>query len=205
VIPRAVLIGALVSLAAALPAQQLPDRLSRETRSTLLTVIDSGRRAGIPTEPLVAKVAEGVLKGADDERIVVAVRRLTQRMGEARAVLGTSNAAVLTAAASALQGGIPSASLVRLAARANGVRDLEGELTLALVTLADLMRQRVPVSPALVAVEALLERRASGEDYAQLRLGVTESILAGSSPEQSVSTRADAILRRLSRPNGPPD
>jgi len=63
----------------------LPARLGAPAHSAIVAIMDSARAAGLPTTPLAAKAAEGVLKGADDAHIVEAVRSLAKALGEARA------------------------------------------------------------------------------------------------------------------------
>src|ERR1700750_1932912 len=108
----------LVSGAAAVQAQKttLPAKLGGQTRPTLDRLIDSVRTVGLPTSPLVDKDAEGVLKGATDERIVIVVRALARELGHASDLLEDAvDPALLTATASALHAGAPPAELKRLA------------------------------------------------------------------------------------------
>src|SRR6185369_10587917 len=111
------LVVAIASRAGAqVPGVTLPARLSADARATIERVIDSARVAGLPTAPLADKAAEGVLKGADDQRIVIAVRMLARELGEARGVVGaTKDPGLLTATASALHAGALPADLRRLA------------------------------------------------------------------------------------------
>ena len=190
----AVLCGCLPGLISAQSAPQ--DRLSPATRYTLDRLIDSVRVAGLPTAPLVDKIAEGTLKGADDERILRAVRALARELGAARDALGPStDVAVLGAAASALHAGVPESDLRRMA-RAGGNPEAAA-LASALVTLVDLVAKQVPVAPATRSIEDLLNRRATEKQFATLRAEVGQDILAGRSPEQSLHTRATAQLRAL--------
>jgi hypothetical protein len=192
---------ALVVLCGCLPrviaAQSAPqDRLSPATRATVDRLIDSARVAGLPTAPLVDKIAEGTLKGADDERILRAVRTLASELRVARDALGPStDVAVLGAAASALHAGVPEGDLHRMA-RAGGNAE-PASLASALVTLVDLVAKQVPVTPATRSIEDLLNRHATEKQFAMLRAEVGQDILAGRSPEQSLLTRATAQLRAL--------
>jgi hypothetical protein len=178
-------------------AQGVPqDRLSPATRATVDRLIDSARVAGLPTAPLVDKIAEGTLKGADDERILRAVRTLARELGTARDALGpTADVAVLGAAASALHAGVPEGDLRRMA-RAGGNPE-PAALASALVTLVDLVAKQVPVASATRSIEDLLNRRATEKQFATLRADVGQDILAGRSPEQSLITRTTAQLRAL--------
>lgn len=66
-------VAGLMLLSSAAHAQTrsaLPAQLAAPTRDTLQRLIDSARAVGLPGEPLMAKAAEGALKGADDTRIV---------------------------------------------------------------------------------------------------------------------------------------
>jgi hypothetical protein len=167
----------------------LPDRLAAASRAALERVIDSSRTAGVPTAPLYDKVSEGVLKGADDERIVRAVRTLARELSEARAVLGPSAALpLLSAGASALHAGVSQGDLRRIAKPAGAAPD-PGTLTTALVTLVDLVAKRVPVGLATSSIQSLVERRATDRQFTELRSGVEQDILAGRSPDASVSAR----------------
>ena len=67
---------------------RLSNRLDAPTRKALFAIVDSARAQGIPVEPLMEKVYQGLAMGADGSRIVVAVRSLTLEMGNAHRVLG---------------------------------------------------------------------------------------------------------------------
>ena len=181
----------LLLAASALGAQEraLPERLSVATRATLDRLIDSARTAGVPSMPLYDKVSEGVLKGADDERIVRAVRTLVRELSDARAVLGPSaGLPLLSAGASALHAGVSSADLRRIARPSAAATD-PGTLTTALVTLVDLVAKRVPVALATSSIQSLVDHRATDRQFTELRSGVEQDILAGRSPDASVSAR----------------
>jgi hypothetical protein len=47
-------------------------------------LIDSARTAGLPTAPLISKVQEGVVKGASDERILLAVQAQVREEAQRR-------------------------------------------------------------------------------------------------------------------------
>ena len=94
--------------------QSLPETLSRDTRDSLHAIIRQSAAARVPTEPLYAKAAEGVLKRATDARILAAVRGLAQALAEARAQLPDSAApGTVVAAASAIQAGVDRGVIAR--------------------------------------------------------------------------------------------
>lgn len=176
---------------------ELPAQLSAAARQSIAKLGDSLRAARLPDEPLYAKAAEGVLKGADEPRILSAVRSLARELGEARASLGAdADDAELVAGASALHVGATPAMLRRLAlARASG---REGaSLATPLVALADLLTRHVPPPAASAAIDSLVTRGAPGADFAALRAAVERDIEAGRSPEASVATRTQTLLRNI--------
>ena len=189
------------------PAQtyDLPARFGNETRRELTRVIDSARAEGVPTSPLVAKSAEGVLKNADDARIVRAVRTLATELRTARTLMpADASPSILMAAASALHAGASRDALSRLAAARSASRG-ETDLAVALVTLADLQASRIPADAAALAVEALLRRGVSEQEYAEFRTAVGRDVAAGRPPEAALTGRLGEITRRpVSPPSSSP-
>jgi hypothetical protein len=180
---------------AALPAQQsaLPATLSVATRDTLQRLVDSVRAAGLPSEPLVAKASEGVLKQVPEERIVWAVRALVRRQAEARAALpATVSPGTLAAAVSALQAGMSPQTLRRLASVR---RSDETALAIACIAVADLVATRVSAEAAASAIEELLRRGASEQVMTGFRQGVVEDIRAGRAPDAALSSQRKAFAR----------
>lgn len=198
-------VAALVCAASSLGGQQpataadLPARLSVSTRQAIARLGDSLRAAHLPDEPLYAKAAEGVLKGADDARIVSAVRTLARELGDARSSLGDgADAAELVAGASALHVGATPTMLKQLREAHLAAGRSGTSLATPLVALADLLTRRVPPPVAAAAIDSLVARRAPGDDFAALRAAVERDIDAGRAPEAAVTTRMQGLLRRRS-------
>jgi hypothetical protein len=186
----------MLSLAQVAGAQQsaLPERLGPVARSSIERLADSLRSAGLPPQPLYAKAAEGVLKGADDARIVAAIRTLARELGEARAALGDeSNDAELIAGASALHAGAPAATLRRLR-ESGGTRRAKGTLAVPLVVLADLASRGIPATLAGASLEALAARNASDDQFTALRAAIERDIDAGRPPVDAATARTRALL-----------
>ena len=204
---RAVLTLALLLGAAHAGAQSAPPdfpaSLGESTRITLARIADSARMDGIPTEPIVAKAAEGVLKGADDTRIVAAVRALVRQLGRARAVLPSSSTGTLTAAASALRAGVTTEAIRDLAIASAGGSD--ADLGVALVTLVDLTTSGVSAGEAGRSVHRLLQGRAPEGAFAALRTAVAADVRAGTSPEAALSARMAPLMRDLGGGPLPPE
>jgi len=211
---RALLAALIVVVSVSSGAQQtdvtgrpapLPSRLAPETRATLERLVDSVRAVGLPVNPLVDKAAEGVLKGADDRRIVAAVQSLVRELGSARSLLGSaSNTALLTAVASALHAGVSAPDVRRLVASSTG--DADGHLlTTAIVTLVDLVAKRVPPTAAVSSLTELVSRRVPESQYLSLRSEVEQDILAGRAPDVAIADRTRAHVRALEEQPGAVD
>jgi hypothetical protein len=192
------IVAAVAANAARAQAPSLPAGLDKATQASLEQVIDSARTLGLPVQPLYAKVAEGKLKQASDAQIVTAVRSLAGRFRELRSELGaTLDAQGMSAAATALQAGIPLHAIRDLRDAAAGSRDPAADLAGALVAATDLVAQRVSASSAVTSVQSLLARRATPEQYVRLRAAVSQDIAAGRSPDQAARSTTEAIVKIL--------
>ncbi|HEY7878949.1 MAG TPA: hypothetical protein VIC55_12020 [Gemmatimonadaceae bacterium] len=184
--------------------RSLPARLGSTARTSIQLAIDSARAAGLPTEPLAAKAAEGVLKGADDQRIVDAVRSLAHALGQARAALGAdAGPAVLAAGASALRAGVTADALHAFAqpqADSGGPPVEPAVLATALVTLVDLVAKGVPTNAASGSIEQLLRLRAPEARFVALRRQVERDIRGGESPAAALTTSLRDNIRKLEAP-----
>lgn len=176
-------------------AYDWPKSLSADTRTTLTRLADSARALGLPSDAIVAKASEGVLKGADDARIVRAVRVLVEELSTAKTALpqGTG-ATALHAAASALHAGVPVATLSKIISA--GARN-ETELGIGLVAVADLAASGVPPADAGGAIVELIKRHAPEADVTALRIAVARDVAAGRTPGSALGSRMDVLLRSL--------
>jgi hypothetical protein len=176
----------------------LPSGFSQQTRIALEQVIDSARNDGLPVAPLFAKAAEGKLKQAPDAQVIVAVRSLANRFRMIRSEVGTSlDVASMTAAATVLAVGIPISAIRGMRDAAAGSPTASADLAGALVTAADLVAQHVSPTSAVTAVQSLLARRATPDQFARLRAGVGETIAAGRSPDQAARSATESIVKGL--------
>ncbi len=166
---------------------RLVGRLSDAVRPQVDGVLDSARTAGLPTEPIVDRALEGAAKGAPDNLIVVAVRRLWGELLTAREAFGDeASASEITAGASALRAGAAEADLTELRTLRPGQ-----PLTIAAATLADLVAAGVPADTAIGAVLALAGTTDDAE-YIAFRRNVERDIALGASPEASLGVRLRA-------------
>ena len=181
-------------------APAFPDRLQRDTRAAIERLADSLRLAGVPVAPLYDTAAEGVLKGADDARILRAVQSLAGELIAARRALGApASAAEILAGASAIHAGVPDEALRRLARSRRGAAPLAVPLTV----LADLVTRRVPTGVAISSVEALMERGATDDAFTALRAEVQRDIVSGLAPAAAATARTRAFIQSTGRPDAP--
>jgi len=83
--------GGAIAAAGAQSPGTLPERpAARDPPHASNSFADSLRAAGLPADPIYAKAAEGVFKGADDQRILAAARSLARELGEARGAIGST-------------------------------------------------------------------------------------------------------------------
>lgn len=176
----------LIVVQAVAPQDPRLDRLDPDTRTQVITVVDSARQAGLPVEPLIQRALEGATKAASGPRIVAAVRRLSADLGNARVALGKSAASPeLEAGAAALRVGATREVLSEL----RSVR--RGSLTVSLSVLADLVAGGVPPDSAAAAVLALAPT-ARDADLVEFRRAVERDIALGAPPGTATSVRVNS-------------
>src|SRR5882762_2972947 len=183
------LLAAMLVAGRAVAGQQPDPRLERldaATRPAVAALVDSARRALLPTEPLVQRALEGATKRASGDLIVAAVRRFAAELGQARDALGsTASPAELTAGAAALRAGASPIILAQL-------RQARPEpLTMPLAVLADLVASGVPVDSAAAAVLGLAAR-ARDADLVEFRRAVERDIALGAPPAAATAAAAMA-------------
>ena len=199
-VAAAVIVGSPARLVAQGTQPGAP-QLAPSLKAAVERLADSARAIGLPTDPLFAKAAEGTLKGADEARVLVAVRRLVRELADAKTALGDgATGAELEAGASALHAGVAPDLVARLG-RAAKDRAATGRLVMPLVTLADMVARSVSPQAAVASLEALISRGAGDSQFTNLRSDVERDIAAGERPDVAVQRRSATIVRGLdSRP-----
>jgi len=195
---------ALLLLGAALtPAgaqdPRIKTRIDATSEAAILAIVDSARAQGIPVEPLMEKVYEGLGKGADGPRIVIAVRAFAQEMASVHKVLGTvASAGEIKAAASAMHAGVPAVELGKMKKQGG----LSRSLTLPFTVLADIVSRGVPVQTAANAVRALVGAGAKDAELSTFQRNVRVDIEQGAPPAAAAETRAKGAT---AKPDSRPD
>jgi hypothetical protein len=144
---------------------RLSDRLDAATAAQVQQVVDSARRSGLPSEPLVQKALEGSTLGASGDRIVTAVRTLHGQLRRAREALGgEASDAELTAAAGALRAGLEPGALRRLQSLRGG-----RPLVVPIAVLTDLVAEGMPPAEATRSVLDLARDGRPDDEFVELR------------------------------------
>jgi len=189
--------GALTPAGAQDP--RIKTRLDATSEAAILAIVDSARAQGIPVEPLMEKVYEGIGKGADGPRIVIAVRAFAQEMASVHKVLGTvASAGEIKAAASAMHAGVPAVELGKMKKQGG----LRRSLTLPFTVLADIVSRGVPVQTAANAVRFLVGAGAKDADLSTFQRNVRVDIEQGAPPAAAAETRAKGAT---AKPDSRPD
>jgi predicted transcriptional regulator len=182
-------------------------------RARIDRLADSARVLGVPTDPLYLKAAEGLLKGADESRVLDAARRLLGELTAARRVLGpASSIGELVAGANAIHARVDP-ELLRNLRDVSAATAARSSLVMPLVVIADLVARRVTSDVAVASVKSLMGRGAPDEEFASLRTAVERDIAGGATPDLAMRTRTDFALKALAssavplprRPAGPPE
>jgi hypothetical protein len=183
------LLGAGLAQAGAQDPRIMP-RLDAPSRMAVTALLDSARAQGLPVEPLMEKVYEGLGKGADGPRIVAAVRSLTLEMASAHRELGTiASAEEIKAAASAMHAGVPAVELGKIKKQSG----LRRSLTMPFTVLADIVSRGVPVEAGVNAIRSLVGAGAKDADLSKFQRNVSVDIEQGAPPAAAAETRAKAV------------
>lgn len=197
----------LVALAVLVPAARplvaqdvrLQKRLDKPTFTAVNAIIDSARVAKLPTAPLVNKALEGVAKGSDGPKIILAVHQLSGRLAAAKRVLGPkTNADEIKAAAGAIDVGVSERDLALLRA-ASGRRTV----TMPLAVLTDLVSRSVPVATATSLVLQMARAGVKDPDLAVFQRNVRMDIDRGADPTVAATTRTRGMVLRGTPPTKP--
>ena len=170
---------------------RIGNRLDAPTRKALAALVDSAKAQGIPVEPLMEKVFQGLAMGADGPRIVVAVRSLTVEMANAHRVLGAvATTDELKAAAYAVHAGVPAVELGKMKKQSG----LRRSLTLPFTVLADIVSRGVPVQTAANAIRSLVGAGARDRDISEFQRNVQVDIEKGAQPKAAAETRVKGAV-----------
>lgn len=182
--------------ATARASSAVDDMADVPARHAVRELLEAAPARGIPIEPLLTKVREGVAKSSTPERIHDAVRLLSSRLESARAALSpVYSTEELTAGAGALQVGVSAATLKGLRASS-----ANAPLTVPLGVLTEMIADGVPVGLASTSIAKLVKRGASSALLIQLGKRVREDVASGIAPKDALDQGSQRVLSLLAAP-----
>jgi hypothetical protein len=162
-------------------------------------IADSAKTERLPTEPLYSKAAEGILKGADEARIIQAVAGLAHDLRDARTALGMSATdAEIVAGASVIHSGMDVPTLRKFFTKRDG-RPQSESFVMPLVVLSDLLARHVTPDVAMSSLSNLLEHGAKDAELTSLRRDIERDINGGQAPDVAARLRTDAAMATAGR------
>jgi hypothetical protein len=183
-------------LAAVVPAgaqeARLQARMDASTYSAVHAIIDSAKRAGLPTSPIEDKALEGASAGASGPLIISTVRRFTTQLGAVSKALGKrATVDELRAGVGAINAGIPARDLARIHSAAD---PRDRSIATALTVLGDIVAREVPVATASNLVISLLRARVKDPVLLDFDRAVRSDISHGADPSTAASARAKGTI-----------
>ncbi|MGQ0650491.1 MAG: hypothetical protein ACT4P7_23375 [Gemmatimonadaceae bacterium] len=177
---------------------RLTGRLDERTREAVSAVIESARKEGLPTEPLVDKALEGASKQAAGPTIVTVVRGLVGDLRRAKGALGPASTLVdIEAGANALRAGVNLRELERLRVARTNVR-----VATALDIVSYLVNRGVPADTIAPRVVTLVLAGSSNDQLLTMRQEIERDISGGVAAATAASLRGIGLEQQLrERPN----
>jgi len=173
--------------------------VGRETAVRLAEIVDAARSSGLPTDPIISKISQGVLRHASPERIVVAAQSVATRLEEARAALAPApTPADITAGENAL--GV--SGVTRAALQAVRSTSPNRPVAVPLGLLAQLVASNVPAKRATEIVTDLIRRGASNAQLVALGNEVNSDVERGVRLIASLDVRLQGLTAVLAPPAG---
>lgn len=193
IVRRAAFVVVFASLSAgSLRAQnvRLRSRFDPTTYAALQVIIDSAKKAKLPTKLIEDNALEGASSGASGDSIIIAVRQFTKQLGTASATLGSSASPdELRAAVSAIDARIPVGDLKRIRRAAP-----KRSITTALTVLSDIAGRGVPLPTSSDLVVSLLSHKVKDADLLTFGRWVRQDIEKGGNPSMAATARANAFI-----------
>jgi hypothetical protein len=163
----------------------------------LAQVIEAARAKGLPTDPIVAKVRQGVIMHAAPARIVAAAQAVAARMEQARDALAPHpTASDIAAGEDALAiKGVTTDALAAI--RAANPRE---PVAVPVGVLVQLVASGIATPKATQIVTALVSRKATNAQLVALGNTVNGDVARGSNAEASLDFRLRMLMPSLAPP-----
>jgi hypothetical protein len=168
--------------------------LDRDVAMRLTRIVDSAGLRGLPTEPIVAKISQGVFFHSPPDRIVVAAQSVVARLEEARIALAPKpTQSDIAAGENAL--GVDGATKTALQAIRSTSPNRPVAVPLGL--LAQLVASKVPLPRATKIVTDLIKRGASDPQLLALGNNVSTDVVHGAQAMASLDVRLRGLTAVL--------
>ena len=188
---------AALILSALVPAAEgqevrLQSRMDADTYGAVRALLDSAKRAGLPTRPIEDKALEGASAGAPGPVIVTTLRAFTVQLAAASRALGRqATGDELRAGVGAIDAGIPVRDLNRIH---NAADPKDRSIATSLTVLGDIVVRGVPVATASNLVISLLRARVQDDELLDFNRAVWSDISHGADPATAASARARGAI-----------
>ena len=183
--------AAMLVVASAADAQGGDPRLTRldpATAAVVQGIVDSVRPLGIPSEPIVDRALQGVVRNATGPRIIAEVRTRVTHLAAARTALAPATESEIIAGADAIRSGASPETLGELRRARPSM-----ELTVPIGVLADLIGRGVAADTAAAVIVQLASMDMRDKDLTEFRRMIDRDIALGALPTAAVALRAEAV------------
>jgi hypothetical protein len=151
-------------------------------------IINDAEVAGVPADALAAKALEGAAKGVPAERVVAALNQYSVRLRESVQLLGRERgASSIVSGADALRRRVPAEQLRTMA------REHQGDLTVPLMVMGDLVEAGVPAGNAYRVVSRAMNQQHGHEEMLAIPGAVRQMMRAGAGPGPAAEAVGQAI------------
>jgi hypothetical protein len=191
--PAALVAAGVFGSFAAASAQQTAAAPDGEIAAQLQRIVADAASRGLPTAPIVAKAARGVMMKVPTARVIAAAQAVAARLDQARTVLAPSPIdADIMAGEDALSFGVSTTALKQV--RAVSPRR---SVAVPVGVLAQLVANHVSQQRATNIVIDLMRRGASSEQLVALGNDVNGDIALGGSPDNALDIRVRGLVPLL--------
>jgi hypothetical protein len=197
-------VGAAPAVSSQQSTASVGSRLDGQLRDAVAAIVDSARRDGLPTEPLIDKALEGVSKRLDprarvtDAMIVASVRRFAGELRLAKAALGPSSTpAEVKAAAVAIRNGVDIKQLERLRAVRAGQNTAS-----ALDIMSYIINKGVQADTASRVIVNVVLAGATDQQLQALQNDIERDIAGGTPAASAMSARGQTLATVIAGQTG---
>lgn len=180
---------------------RIESRVDAKIRAEVSAIVDSLKREGVATEPLIQYALEGTGKGASPQVILTGVRKWSNDLRRSRQLLGP-NATLdeISAGAKAIRAGVDQRQLERF-------KDAKKEqrFASALSTMVYLISGGVPADTATTVLVNMVLASASDDQIQTLQVEIERDINRGTSPGAATIARAVGLLEAINAAQGGTD